>query len=316
MFDYMKKPYTAMLRRYYLQFSIIMLLIMFLYNCQSGSTTDDTPPKEEIIMENETKKDETAKLLKINDRLFSIPSPFQMSFLFKEEKIVFNSELLNPTDNTRNYNTIFKQSLNLGVYGANLGYLHIYEQYPEAARYFAVVKILAEDLGITNFIDQQKVERIEKNQNNKDSLMYITSTLFRDADAFLLNNEQNDKAVLILAGGWIEALYLLTQPPQAQNEAIINRIGEQKRPLDNLIEIMRPYYGKQRTHDFDQLLEELVELATVFDGVDIEYTYKKPVVNKHKKLSIIKSKSKVIISDYQLKTIIDKIASIRNKIIE
>jgi hypothetical protein len=255
-------------------------------------------------------------IVKINNRLFSIPSPFQVAILVKENKLPFNKELLNPVQNQMNYSTTFKQALNLGLYGADLSYLNIYEQLPDAAGYFAVVKVLSKELGILSTLDESIIKRIESNNSNKDSLLYILSTIYRDADAYLFNNNRNEVGLLILAGGWVESLYIMTQTlSKYNNQEIINRIGDQKHPLDNLIELQRPYYGKI-SDEFDEFLESLVDLASVFDGVVKEYTFEPPTVDVENKITIVNSKSKTIINEYQLQKITELTANIRKKIIE
>ncbi len=269
----------------------------------------------------QTNNSETALLqnpaiVKINNRLFSIPSPFQVAILVKENKLPFNKELLNPVQNQMNYSTTFKQALNLGLYGADLSYLNIYEQLPDAAGYFAVVKVLSKELGILSTLDESTIKRIESNNSNKDSLLYILSTIYRDADAYLFNNNRNEVGLLILAGGWVESLYIMTQTlSKYNNQEIINRIGDQKHPLDNLIELQRPYYGKI-SDEFDEFLESLVDLASVFDGVVKEYTFEPPTVDVENKITIVNSKSKTIINEYQLQKITELTANIRKKIIE
>jgi len=254
-------------------------------------------------------------LVKINDRLFSIPSPFQVAMLVKDNKVPYDKNLLNPIKNQANYSTNYKQALNLGVYGADLSYLNIYEQLSDAASYFAVVKVLSKELGISSTLDEKILKRIEKNNNNKDSLLYILSTIYRDADAYLFNNDRNEVGLLILAGGWIESLYIMTKTLKTQNnEEILTRVGEQKHPLDNLIELMRPYYGKI-SDEFDVFLEELVELAAIFDGVVMEYTYSEPIVDVANKTTTITSKTKTIINEYQIQKITEMVDSIRTKMI-
>ena len=70
----------------------------------------------------------------------------------------------------------------------------------------------------------------------------MITNAFRKSDGFLKNNERNDVNVLILAGGWIEAMHLMTSIAKGnKNEEIIRRIGEQKITLSNLIKLLIPY---------------------------------------------------------------------------
>jgi len=289
----------------------IFVIAGIILSLSCGSSDDDKTSQEmdSSFLQNPS-------IIKVNNRLFSIPSPFQVAILVKNNKVPFNKELLNPVQNQINYSTTFKQALNLGIYGADLSYLNIYEQLPDAAGYFAVIKVLSKELGILSTMDENTLKRIEANTSNKDSLAYILSGVFRDADAYLFNSNRNDVGLLILAGGWIESLYIMTQTlSKYTNQEIINRVGDQKHPLDNLIELHRPYYGKI-SEEYDEFLESLVDLASVFDGVVREYTYEPPTVDEKNKLTIINSKSKTIINDYQLQKITELTAKIRNKVIE
>ena len=119
---------------------------------------------------------------------------------------------------------------------------------------------------------------------------------------------------LILAGGWVESLYILTKIGKVSpDREIINRIGEQKHPLDNLIEILTPYYYKSQ--EFSTLIDSLIDLAYEFDGVIYTYSYKEPKIDVDKKLMIINSESRVVMSEYHLETVSKKIEAIRNQII-
>jgi len=301
-----------MIKYYKINIKILLILVIIsqlVISCNNNSEEETSNKIDSTILKDPS-------IVKINNRLFSIPSPFQVAILVKDNKVPFNKDLLNPVQNQNNYSTTFKQALNLGVYGADLSYLNIYEQLPDAAGYFAIVKVLSKELGILTTMDEKTLKRLEDNSNNRDSLMQILSTIYRDADVYLFNNNRNEVGLLILAGGWIESLYIMTQTlSKYNNQEIINRIGDQKYPLDNLIELNRPYYGKI-SDEFDAFLEELVDLAAIFDGVSVEYTYEPPIVDEQKKLTIVNSKSKTIINEYQIQKITEITAKIRKSIIE
>ncbi len=289
-----------------------MLLFIFLFSCasdESARKTETEDKKENSFDINEP------SIIKINNRLFSIPSPIQVSILAKETELTYNGDLLNKTSNVAKYNTNVKKALNLGIYGANLGYLSIYERFESASEYFATVRELTRDLGLDNYFDKPLIDRIEAHKNNKDTLVQIMTDIYQDVDAFLLKNDRNELGILILAGGWVESLYLMTQSIEDnKNELIVNRIGEQKYPLENIIDLLRPFYNK-RTDELNTFIESLVDLAIVYDGVVIDYHYEPPDIFPEKRLTVINSTSQTIISDYQLNAIRDTIAKIRSSII-
>jgi hypothetical protein len=288
-----------------------LLFAFTLSGCGSGENADD-----KIEKNIESNIDSTStQLIKFDNTLFSIPSPYEISFLVKRSKLEFDKGLINPYNKSHNYTSNFQKALNLGVYGANLGYLNIYEQNSEAIQYFSVIKILSQELGIENAFDKQTVKRIEGNLGNKDSVMYIVSNSYRKADQYLKDNSRNDIGVLILAGGWVESTYLLTQlSQQSQSKEILTRIGEQKHPLDNLIKILSPYYNQSK--EYGEFIDALIDLAYDFDGIDITYTYSAPTVDVKNKTTVINSKSELNMTDQQIKTIFEKIGVIRKKIVE
>lgn len=272
--------------------------------------------EEEIYEAMEVEVDSAAtKLVKFNNTLFSLPSPYQLAIMVKDNGLTYNREILNSTENLASYTNNFKKSLNLGIYGADLAYLNIYDQIPDAINYFSAIKVLAQDLGVTDAFDVNTMQSIERNMGNQDSLLYIISNTYRSADAYLKANDRNDVGVLVLAGGWIEGIHILLQIVKEQpNQDIINRIGENKQPLENLIKILSPYYNQ--SEEFAQLIDDFIDLAYDFDGITMEYEYAEPEVIADEKLSIINSKTKVNFTEEQLLAITEKIENIRDKIIK
>ncbi|MFH2096372.1 MAG: hypothetical protein ABIJ16_11750 [Bacteroidota bacterium] len=296
-------------------FFIVSLSVVFsigFINCKGdGNTEDDIEDAIDAGIDSNI-----TTLVKFNNTLFSIPSPYQVAYLIKEQKLDFNKEMLNPINMSHNYTNNFKKALNMGVYGADLGYLNIYGQTPDAVSYFSTIKILSQELNMTNAFDKKTIQSIENNMGNTDSLMYIISNAYRKGDEYLKDNGRENDGVLILAGGWIESIYIMTQiaATNPKGTDIITRIGEQKHPLDNLIKILSPYYNT--SEEYGQLIDQLIDLAYEFDGIDITYTYEEPTVDVENKLTTINSKSELIMSDQQLQTISMKIDDIRKLIVE
>ncbi len=293
-------------------FSIIVVLFQSFFSCQNEQTTTEDDIESQIDQQMDSN---TTQVIMFNGALFSIPSPYQISLLIKKEKLDFNEEMINPLQNTSNYTSNFKKALNLGVLGSDLAYLNIYEQTPIAIKYFSRIKALSQELDISSGFDKEIIERVDKNMGNKDSLLVIISNSYRKADKFLKENNRNDLGVLILTGGFIESLYSITQLSEnSKDQELLYRIGEQKNPLENLIKIISPYYNQ--SDDYSKLSDMLIDLAYDFDGIDINYTYEEPTVDVKNKLTVINSKSEVVVSDEQLTTIREKVSKIRDFIIE
>lgn len=285
------------------------LLILASCNSEQKKAEDDVYQSMEIELDSLS-----TKLVKFNNTLFSLPSPYQLALMVKENGLDYNNEILNKPANLTNYTTSYKKALNLGIYGTDLAYLNIYDQIPDAISYFSVIKVLADDLGVSEAFDPKTVKSLENNMGNKDSLLFIISNTYRSADAYLKANNRNDVGVLVLAGGWIEGLHILIEIAKEQNnQEILNRIGENKQPLENLIKILSPYYNQNK--NYEMLIEDLMNLAGVFDGIIAEYTYVESEIYPEKKLTVINSEAKTVINEEQFIEISNLVNEIRNKII-
>ena len=253
------------------------------------------------------------KLMTIGGSMFSIPSPIQTAMLIEKSGADYSKGFLNDAKRVATYATNYQKALNLGVYGADVGYVTIYDQSQDALKYMGVINKLTDELGITGAFDEQTIKRFESNFGKRDSMLNLVAVAYRNSDAFLKDNDRMNVGALILAGGWIETLYFSTQiAAKDGNQDVINRIGEQKYTLNNIIKMLTPYYNQP---EYDVLVDDLIELAYDFDAIDIQYTYEKPKVDIANKTTKINSKTEVVITPEHLQAIADKVGNIRNKIV-
>jgi hypothetical protein len=287
--------------------SICLGVSVSYYGCKTDSSSHEET--EEVTQQADRSK---SALLKINGELFSIPSPLQTALLIKENGLTYDKEMLNSPKNINNYSGKFNIALNLGIYGADLGYVTIYEQTQDALSYLGAVKKLADQIGVTAAFDNSLVSRFEKNIDKKDSLLALVSEAYRASDDYLKNNERSDLGALILAGGMIESLHFATfVAKENKSKQITSRIGEQKKTIENLVKLLSPFY---ETPEFTDLVDSLIELSELFDKIECVYTYNKPIVDVANKTTTLTSTTEIKISEEQLKEISLKINEIRKKI--
>jgi len=251
----------------------------------------------------------------LNDLLQSIPSPIEMSSLLKESGAKFDNTIINPSEHVDKYLTGYSKALNIGVYSADLGYLNIYEKSFATLDYLSSIKNLADGINIGQFFDFELLKKLASNNNNMDSILYISTSNFNKMDSYLREKKRGELSVLIISGAWIEGLYISTQIAKSKDTPEIEeRIGEQKLTIDNLMVILDAYKG---TEYFGKLHTQFEKLKTIYDTVKIEYEYHEPESKEvNGKLVVVnQSKSKVIMTTEQLKSIISTTSEIRNQLI-
>ncbi|NOQ70739.1 MAG: hypothetical protein GQ574_01985 [Crocinitomix sp.] len=293
-----------------------LILVFALVSCGGEGvdvSVDQPDTNELVIVTNDVLDSAQSMNTNINGKIFSIPSPIQMVSLLKSQDDVFNESVLTDPKNVENFTTTFKRAINMGVYGADLGYATIYEKNIQAVSYLSSVDKLSNELGISGAFDASLVERFIDNGSNQDSMLVIMSEGYRKGDQFLKDNEQHDVASLILTGGWIESLFFAaTIFEKTQDQEIANRIGEQKTALKTIIELLTDF-NKEGT--YTKLIDDLNDLKTDFDQIKFNYQFIEPVTIADKFQTNIKSKSSVQVEPEVLNSIVTKIKAIRNELI-
>jgi hypothetical protein len=290
-------------------------LMMFISSC-GGPNEEAVQEEEGISTEEDATNEFESESMSVNKAgkvFYMIPSPLELSSIIKDAGASYDKSVLNSTDYVSNYVTSGSQALNLGVYGADLSYSSIFEQTQETVQYFNSAKTLADELGITSAFGKSTVERIQNNLNNRDSMIAIISDSYWEADAYLKENSRSNTSALVIAGGWIEALYISTKLAEKSDNSdeILSRIGEQKLTLNNLVPMLEKFQGP----DVNEVITSLQELQNAFNAVEITYTRKDPTTDEESQLTTLQTTSKISISDEALATISEKVASIRNNIV-
>jgi len=245
-----------------------------------------------------------------------VPSPLEISYLLKDAGTQYNYGFLNSPDNASNYNSNFRKAINLGIYGTDLGYANIYEENQDAIKYLNSIKGLANDLSIGQYFDFGTIARLATNSKNLDSLLLITTQNFNDINTYLQENKRSNLSVLILTGGWLEALHITCQVAQANpsNTQLIEKIGEQKITLDNIVQLLQFYTQDPAIAD---LHKQIVELKATFDKIEIVTVYAESTMEEVNGIIVVKDNSSttVNITAENVEAIREQVLKIRESII-
>lgn len=288
-------------------FSLFAVTTLFV-GCNGDGTNVEDQIEDSVTTDNNGEEFNKAKQV-----IYGIPSPIETAMLMKRAGAKYNQDYLNPLSNVSNYTTTKSMALNLGVYSTDLSFASMFDQSQSSIKYLANTKKLADDLGILNAIDKSIINRMEANINNRDSLMEIISETFMNSNSFLKENDRAEIAAIILAGGWVEGLYIGTQVAAntASNKELIERIADQRLSLNTLLSLMGEYKDDP---NIKQIIPDMERLKTIFDKIQTTSS-KMEVVEKDGK-SIISSKSEVKVSTEVFNEICKAAKEIRSNIIK
>lgn len=274
--------------------------------CESGGNNTNQPPTQPNVDSLEEAK--AAELQKI---FFSIPAPTEMASLIKNNGYKFDASMLNSTENAAKYTGEVKQAINLGIYGADLSYASIFDQKQESMNYLAAAQKLARQMGVDGALQDQMIERLNANQDNRDSLVNIVSEAYSDLNGYLKENNRVEVSALVIAGGWMEALYLSTRYAAGKDATLKTRIAEQKYSLDNLIQYFDKFGDKESLRE---MRADLGKMQVLFNEVQVN----SGKTNAQKAADgsfVIGNSSSATISDETLKKIETLVAELRSKYI-
>lgn len=293
-------------------FFAISTIIIVLTSC---SEQNNKKNKIETNIDNQIEVDEDLieDFNKAKQVFYALPSPIETIMLIKRAGTDYDEQLLNPTINSSNYTSSRDKALNFGVYGADLSYASLFSQTQTSIKYMVISKKIADELGILDFIDSGFIKRLEKNINNRDSSMNIITEGFMNSSSYLKESGRPEIAALILAGGWIEGLYIATSLTKASpnNSELIDRIIDQKLSLVTLLALLNDYNDN---NDVLYISEMIGEIKSVYDQIRVVTSKVEPVTNEESKITTLQAKTEIFISDEVFTQLCFKVDSIRNVI--
>ncbi len=293
----------------------LFLAVIMISSCRSGGDkgkTSDLDVPDSVLNKGVLEISQQS----MQNIVQNISSPVEMAALVKELGVPLSGKYLASTDNVDNMSTSFQQAFNLGIYGADLGYLNMYNKTSAVIEYISAIKTLADGIRVGQFFDFSTLKRLATNNQNLDSLMYISVHSFNQMDKYLRSNKRSNLSALIVAGVWVEGLYLATQvAKEAPHPELADRIGDQKILLNDLLLILQNY---QSDKHFASLIKELNKIKDEFSGVTITIEKGEPEsIEENGMLTIVQhDKSIVHITKDQLDNIINTTEKIRNRLIQ
>lgn len=288
--------------------TLIVLAALILASCGQRSSQN---------LEVDLSESETADLQispeTMTDIIQNIASPIEVAALISSLNIPYSTAYLADPEKLSTNTTSFEMAYSLGALSADLGYLNMYEKTGTAVNYLSSINRLADALQIGQFFDFATIKRLATTASSLDSLMFISINSFNNMDDYLRETDRSNLSAVMIAGVWMEGLYLATQVAvQNSNEDLRTMIGEQKTILNDLLLVLNTYKSEKAIATY---IADLETIKAAFADVRITYEKGEPeTIEKDGMVLVVQSEtSHVVMSDETLQNIIATAEEIRNK---
>lgn len=263
--------------------ALILFSVLFIFSCGGQKAEEVTSDEEYLKPEVQESKFNAQNVFN------TLPERKLVMKLIEENKIEYNPDLLNDPTLSNKYIVDLAKAANLGIYGADLSIASSFDQTQESMIFLKCVNILAGYLGVNSAFDQRMFDRINANDNNKDSVIEIVTGAFKRVDEILKSNQRPATSAIILSGCWIEGLYVSCQLAQENGtESVVKAIVKQKESLRSLIVMMEAVTLEENAKF---ILKDLQELYNIYNIAETTTTYdKKAIEGITKKISELRNK--------------------------
>jgi len=170
---------------------------------------------------------------------YKVPTPADLFMALDNTGANANFDHMNDPKRSGDYDDKRSKAMNLGVYIADLGYASNFDYGADIVKYLKAVDDLMGDLNITGAMDQELKDKLSSliASGSRDSLSSLTSEPFYKAYDYLEKNERKAALRLIVAGGWIEGLYLITNMVDVYDadNAVIQEVANQALSIESVM---------------------------------------------------------------------------------
>ena len=137
----------------------------------------------------------------------------------------------------------YTKSLAIGFYGAQLLYVIEKDKFAKVPSLLKAVNTLSDNIGFPEIIDVERMAFYESNKDNRDSLVLMAKSIFKQLSIKLQDNGQIEQATLILISGKIESLRLgvLSLSGSTDTEALKIELRKESNAISELLLILEPF---------------------------------------------------------------------------
>ena len=245
---------------------ILAFVLVNFMGCNSCSNNVSTKKTKNAL---ERQKDTIEK--EIPKHVYPLPTSAEVIKKLTDFEVGYRFGITNPIENVKKYFKNDTRSINLGVFGADLSYVTLYNIMQQVTDYMDVIRILATDLNMAKIYDAALYDSIKVNFDNKDKLVKILTKSFDDTYAYMSDNDQQALALLVVGGAWVEGMYLTTQVSEAAYQVadFSKVLLEQKQSFEVYLDLTKHFMDVSMISDF---INKLDPIKKVYSGLGTSLT--------------------------------------------
>lgn len=216
----------------------------------------------------EQTKDTVSSEVRVNFDLIrvNIPSPGDITSKLNGAKIAYNKSFMLPSGKASGYSSNYQKAIGMGALGSDLGIAAAFNQSQDALEYLAQMGKLAGDLGISSAFDPEFSKQLLSHIAKPDTFQIMLDKAFDKAEKNLRSNQRVSTTVMMVAGGWVESLYisvegLNTNPAGANTKNIYNDIAVHCNAFSYVFQLLEAYKSNA---DCAKLLQEMEPMRATF----------------------------------------------------
>ncbi len=253
------------------------LAVMMQISCSGGSDSSVSDGTIDSLLDQELQLDavlvEKGIVQKLDLVIENLVLSDRIIEVLSADSSLFSVQLLHQTNLSTRYETSKQKAIALGVYGADMNYVLHYEQTQQSFKYLLVSKQLAENIGVAMAFDQKTMQNYQENTSHKDSLISIVHNAYASVKKHLRSGDQFLMSSLVIAGTWVENMYLATNHYQMTKDPSMKkdlgtRIIGQDQYLKSVISLIADLAPADDTYVGD-ILTELKTIQSVFDDTSV-----------------------------------------------
>ncbi len=292
---------------------------MVLSSCQRTQTTanfDDSSNDTTISTANSSMDEDLNKSKTI---MYTLPAPVEIASIIKETGVKLDDQILNDLSKSSKYDTNIKMAINLGIYATDMSLSGMFNQSQRMVDYLSTFKDLTRNLGIIKVFDEDLIKKLENTDLSKDEALNIISEVYMNTNQYLVENNRKNIATIVMAGGWIEGVYLALNlvDVSKMSKEISERIVAQKLTLTTLFNIIDSQDPDGADQDLAYVRGKLSEIKGVYDYVTIDNVGRVSALTDPEAMTTtIKANSVGKIDEAILEALKNKVNEVRKEFVE